>query len=370
MQILSNRLDRAYNKHKEAYEQKALEVLRSGVYIMGPELSSFEKEFASYTGAEFCVGLASGLDSLRIAFRLLHIGAGDEVIVQGNTFIAAIMGISENGATPVFAEPDAHFALTAEAIEKRITSRTKAVLVTHLYGMMTPMDDIVALCKARRLRLVEDCAQAHGASYKGKKAGTFGDIGCFSFYPTKNLGAFGDGGAVLVHDETLAEQFRVFRNYGCVDKYHNAVVGVNSRLDELQAGLLRVRLRSLDADNLEKNTAAAYYSNHITNPQIVLPQPQNGTFNVWHQYVIRCEQRDALAAYLKANRIGTLIHYPIPPHLSEAYSYLGFGRGDLPATEHLADTVLSLPCYFGITQEEQRFVTEVLNSFSCRGKTK
>ena len=261
MKIMPNRMDRGFYRYQEEFEQKAVEVLRSGWYVLGREVSSFEEEFAAYTGGNYCVGLASGLDALWIAFRLLGIGAGDEVLVQGNTYIASVMGITMNGATPVFVEPDEYFGINVKELESKITDKTKAILVVHLYGIATPMDEIVSLCEKYHLKLVEDCAQSHGACYKGKMTGTFGDVGCFSFYPSKNLGAFGDGGAVVVKDEALAKEFKVFRNYGSEKRYYNKVVGTNSRLDEIQAGLLRVRLshmEELTQEKIEIATRKAY----------------------------------------------------------------------------------------------------------------
>lgn len=361
--IMPNRLDRGFLKYQSEFEQKALDVLRSGWYVLGSEVRAFEEEFAAYTGAKYCVGLASGLDALWIAFRLLNIGAGDEVIVQGNTYIASVMGITMNGATPIFVEPDAHFGMDPTKIEALITDRTKAVLVTHLYGMASRMDQIVSICKKYGLRLVEDCAQSHGACFNGQMTGTFGDVGCFSFYPSKNLGAFGDGGAVICNDEALANEFKIFRNYGSEKRYYNKVVGANSRLDELQAGLLRVRLAHMDELTEERRQLAATYSKALRNPLIKLPEVVQNATCVWHQYVIRCEERDRLIAYLNDKGIGTIIHYPIPPHLAEAYQYLGHKEGFLPITEHLANTVLSIPMYNGMTQEEQNKVIDALNSF-------
>lgn len=363
MKIMPNRMDRGFYKYQEEFEKKAIDVLRSGWYILGKEVSAFEVEFAEYTGTKYCVGLASGLDALWIAFRLLHIGVGDEVIVQGNTYIASVMGITMNGATPVFVEPDDHFGMDPEQVEALITDRTKAVLVTHLYGMASRMDEIVAICKKRNLRLVEDCAQSHGACFNGQMTGTFGDVGCFSFYPSKNLGAFGDAGAVVVNDEGLAKEFKIFRNYGSEKRYYNKVVGANSRLDELQAGLLRVRLAHMDELTEEKKKIAERYNSELNNPQILLPSLAPGATCVWHQYVIRCEERERLIKYLDEREIGTIIHYPIPPHLAEAYRYLGHKEGFLPITEHLAKTVLSIPMYNGMTEEEQSFVIEAINSF-------
>lgn len=363
MKIMPNRMDRGFYMYQKEFEDKALEVLRSGWYILGKEVSSFEDEFAAYNGAKYCVGLASGLDALWIAFRLLHIGHGDEVIVQGNTYIASVMGITMNGATPIFVEPDEHFGMDPEKIEALITANTKAILVTHLYGMASRMDEIVAICKKHNLRLVEDCAQSHGACFNGKMTGTFGDVGCFSFYPSKNLGAFGDAGAVIVNDEDLAKEFKIFRNYGSEKRYYNKVVGANSRLDEMQAGLLRVRLTHMEELTKEKQKIAACYNAEIKNPVIQLPTLAPGATCVWHQYVIRCEERNRLIDYLNEREIGTIIHYPIPPHLAEAYQYLGHKPGFLPITEHLAQTVLSIPMYNGMTDDEQTYVIEAINSF-------
>lgn len=363
MKIMPNRMDRGFFRYQEEFEQKALEVLRSGWYVLGDQVNSFEEEFANYTGAKYCVGLASGLDALWIAFRLLGIGKGDEVIVQGNTYIASVMGITMNGATPVFVEPDQYYGIDPDQIEEKITDKTKAILVVHLYGIASKMDKIVDLCKKHHLKLVEDCAQSHGACFNGKMTGTFGDVGCFSFYPSKNLGAFGDGGAVVVNDEQMAKEFKIYRNYGSEKRYYNKVVGTNSRLDELQAGLLRVRLRHLHELSEEKLEIAEKYNREINNPQIKLPEIPDRATSVWHQYVIRCEERERLITYLNEREIGTLIHYPIPPHLAEAYQYLGHKEGFLPITEHLAQTVLSIPMYNGMTKEEQDYVIHALNEF-------
>lgn len=363
MKIMANRMDRGFYQYQEEFERKALEVLRSGWYVLGKEVSGFEEEFAAYTNAKYCVGLASGLDALWIAFRLLNIGKGDEVIVQGNTYIASVMGITINGATPVFVEPDDYFEIDIDKIEEKITEKTKAILVVHLYGMATQMERIVALCKRYHLKLVEDCAQSHGACFDGKMTGIFGDIGCFSFYPSKNLGAFGDAGAVVVNDEQLAKDFRVFRNYGSEKRYYNRVVGANSRLDELQAGMLRVRLKHLDELNAEKADIAQRYTEGLNNPKIKNPKIAPKSTSVWHQYVIRCEERERLIAYLEEKKIGTIIHYPIPPHLAEAYQYMGYREGDFPVTEHLARTVLSIPMYNGMTEEEQDYIIRTINEF-------
>jgi len=361
--IMPNRLDRGFYQHQEEFEAKALEVLRSGWYVLGKEVKNFENEFADYIGAEHCVGLASGLDALWIAFRILGIGAGDEVIVQGNTYIASVMGITMNGASPVFVEPDEYYNIDASKIEEKITCKTKAVLVVHLYGQASNMSPIVELCKRYNLRLVEDCAQSHGARFNGKVTGTFGDIGCFSFYPSKNLGAFGDAGAIVTNNAKIADDTRVFRNYGSEKRYYNKVVGANSRLDEIQAGFLRVRLKYLNDLAEEKRGICERYLNELNNDKIILPKIRTGATHIWHQFVIRTDYRDELIKYLDDKGIGTIIHYPIPPHLSEAYGYLGLNRGALPITEKYAETVLSIPLYNGMSREEQKYVIECINKF-------
>ena len=363
MNIPANRLDRGFYQYQDEFEAKALEVLRSGWYVLGKEVAEFEKEFAAYCGAKYCVGLASGLDALWIAFRVLGIGEGDEVIVQGNTYIASVMGITINGATPVFVEPDAFYNIDVTKIEEKITERTKAILVVHLYGQASNMTEIMRLAEKYNLRVVEDCAQSHGAKWNGKMTGTFGDVGCFSFYPSKNLGAFGDGGAVVINDEILDKKFRVFRNYGSEKRYHNMIIGANSRLDEMQAALLRVRLSHLDEINAERADIAAAYTAAINNEKVLLPQIRTGASSVFHQYVVRTDDRDKFMNYLQERGIGTIIHYPIPPHLAEAYQYLGYEKGAYPITEAYADTVLSLPMYTGMTQEEIKYVIDVINEY-------
>lgn len=361
--IMPNRLDRGFYQYQDEFEQKALDVLRSGWYVLGNEVKSFEEEFAAYTGGKYCVGLASGLDALWIAFRVLGIGAGDEVLVQGNTYIASVMGITINGATPIFIEPDEYYNIDASKIEEKITERTKAILVVHLYGQASNMGPIMEIANKYHLKVVEDCAQSHGAKFNGKMTGTFGDIGCFSFYPSKNLGAFGDAGAIVTNDEKIAEDVRVFRNYGSEKRYYNKVVGTNSRLDEIQAGFLRVRLSHIQELEEEKRKICSRYLQEIDNSSIQLPSIREGTTHIWHQFVIQTEKRNELIEYLNDREIGTIIHYPIPPHLSEAYRYLNISKGSLPITERYAETVLSIPLYNGMTDEEQTSVIEALNKF-------
>nr|WP_297172692.1 DegT/DnrJ/EryC1/StrS family aminotransferase [uncultured Agathobaculum sp.] len=364
--IMPNNLKRQYDLHASEYEAKALEVLRSGWYVLGNEVKEFEKEWANYVGTKYCVGLASGLDALWLSFRILGIGAGDEVIVCANAYIACVMGITINGATPIFVEPDQYDNIDVYQIEAEITSRTKAILAVHLFGQACDMTEIMRLANKYSLRVVEDCAQSHGNHWNNKTVGTFGDIGCFSFYPSKGCGAFGDAGAIVTNNDSIADKFRVYRNYGSRMRYQNEVVGANSRLDELQAGLLRIKLKYLDGFNAERCQIAARYSAEIKHPSIILPRIRPGADSTWHQYVIHVKNgnRDALSSYLQDNGIGTIIHYPIPPHLSKAYQYLGYVRGSFPIAEQYADEVLSLPIYNGMTIQEQDYIIAKINAWS------
>lgn len=360
---MPNRLDRGFYMYQEEFEKKAIDVLRSGWYVLGNEVVEFEKEFANYVGSNYCVGLASGLDALWLAFKILGIGAGDEVIVQGNTYIASVMGITINGATPVFVEPDEFNNIDASKIEEKITDKTKAILVVHLYGQASNMEEIMKIKNKYNLKLVEDCAQSHGSKFNGQTTGTFGEIGCFSFYPSKNLGAFGDAGAIVTNDEEIAKKFKMYRNYGSEKRYYNKVVGANSRLDEMQAGLLRVRLNHMAELELEKRDICERYLRELSNENFELPKIREGATHIWHQFVIHSKRRDEIIKYLEENNIGSIIHYPIPPHLSEAYQYLGMHEGDLPITEQYAKEVLSIPLYNGMTEEEQDYVIKTLNRF-------
>lgn len=363
--IMPNNLGRQYSLHAEEYRQKAISVLDSGWYILGKEVEAFEQEWADYIGTKYCVGLASGLDALWISFRLLGIHEGDEVIVCANAYIACVMGITINRATPVFVEPDKYNNIDADKIEKAITSKTRAILAVHLFGQACDMSKIMSLAQKYSLKVVEDCAQSHGNKWIGKTVGTFGDVGCFSFYPSKGCGAFGDAGCITTNSKDLADKFRVFRNYGSRERYQNEVVGANSRLDELQAGLLRVKLKHLNEFNAERESIANRYLKEINNPLICLPEIRPGADSTWHQFVIHVKQgkRDGLIQYLKEKEIGTIIHYPIPPHLSQAYEYLGKKRGDYPIAEAYANEVLSIPMYNGMTYEEQSAVIAAINTF-------
>ena len=356
-------LGRQFELYQEEYEAAALRVLRSGWYVLGPEVESFEQAFAAYVGRKYCIGVGSGLDALTLSVRALGIGAGDEVIVPANTYIATVLAITANGATPVFVEPDDCFTLDAARIEAAITPKTRAIMVVHLYGQAAQMDAICRIAKAHGLRLVEDCAQSHGAKFSGTMTGAFGDAGCFSFYPTKNLGAFGDAGAVVTDDEELAGTLRMLRNYGSEKKYYNKLVGVNSRLDELQAALLRTKLSHLKELNAERERIAAAYLFGIQNPAIRLPKQRENANHVWHQFVIETEDRDSFQQYLAGHGIQTVIHYPIPPHLAECYQYLGHKEGDYPVAERMAKTVLSLPMFNGMKEEEVQYVIETVNGY-------
>lgn len=367
MEVKCNVLDRQFKMYQEEYEEAALRVLRSGWYVLGNEVKQFEEEFAAFTGRKYCVGLNSGLDALIMSVRALGIGKGDEVIVQANTYIATVLGITENKATPVFVEPDEYFNIDADKIEAAITDRTKAIMVVHLYGQASNMEKIVDIAKRHDLKIIEDCAQSHGACFdingNKKMTGSFGISGCFSFYPTKNLGAFGDAGAIVTDDKEFADKIRMMRNYGSRVRYYNEIEGVNSRLDEMQAALLRVKLDHIDELNGERIDLAAEYDSKIKNDKLMLPKLRSGADSIYHQYVIRCKNREELQNYLLENGIQTQIHYPIPPHLADCYKYLGHKKGEFPIAEAYADEVLSLPMYTGMTKEEQAYVIEKLNSF-------
>lgn len=363
MKIPFNTLDRQFFMYQDEYEKKALDVLRTGWYILGPEVEEFEKEFANYIGTKYSLGIDNGLNALVLAFRALGIKMGDEVLVQGNTFIASVMGITMNGATPIFVEPDEFDNISVEQLELKITKKTKAICVVHLYGQTSNMEKIMEIAKKYNLYVVEDCAQSHGSLFNGKMTGTFGDIACFSFYPGKNLGCFGDGGAVATNNEELYTKMKTLRNYGSSKKYHNDEVGYNARLDELQAGLLRIKLSHLNELTEEREKIANRYLSEIKNPKIELPKVREGATSVWHLFVVKTDERDKLQKYLESNGIGTVIHYPIPPHLSKAYEYLGYKVGDFPITEKYAETVLSLPLYNGMTDDEQNYVVEVINRY-------
>ena len=333
-------------------------------YIEGKEDAAFEKAFAQYCEANYCVGCGNGLDALMLALKALGIVEGDEVIVPSNTFIATVLAVTYVGATPVLVEPDIRtYNIDPFKIEEKITEKTKAIIPVHLYGQPADMDEIMRIAKKHNLYVVEDCAQAHGATYRGKVIGSFGDAAGFSFYPGKNLGALGDAGATVTNSKELADKVRALGNYGSDYKYHHIYQGNNSRLDEMQAAFLSVKLVHLDRMNKERRRIAARYMDEIVNPKLVLPYVIEGTEPVWHIFAIRCENRDGLAEYLKENGIATNKHYPIPIHLQEAYKELQISKGELPIAEEISATQLSLPMYYGMTDEQISYVVKKINQF-------
>ena len=339
-------------------------VFASSWYIKGAEDEAFEKAFAEYCGTEYCIGTGNGLDALMLPLKALGIGPGDEVIVPSNTYIATALAVTYAGALPVFVEPDIRtFNIDPSKIEAKITEKTRAIMPVHLYGQACEMDPIMALAQKYKLFVIEDCAQAHGATYKGRKVGTFGDAAGFSFYPGKNLGALGDAGAVVTNDPVLAEKLRALGNYGSDYKYHHIYKGNNSRLDELQAAFLSVKLPHLDRMNAERRRIAGRYLAEINNPKVVLPYVAEDMEPVWHIFGVRCSERDALESFLKEKGIGTNKHYPIPMHLQECYKDLGISKGKLPVAEEISATELSLPMYYGMTEEEISYVISAVNSF-------
>lgn len=345
--------------------RKAFErVFTRSWYIDGVEDDEFEKAFAEYCGTKYCVGVGNGLDALMLVFKALGIGEGDEVIVPSNTYIATALAVTYVGATPIFVEPDIRtFNINPELIEEAITEKTKAIMPVHLYGQACDMDPIMDIAKKYSLKVVEDCAQAHGATYKGQKVGTFGDAAGFSFYPGKNLGALGDAGAVVTNNKELADMVRSLGNYGSDYKYHHVYKGNNSRLDELQAAFLLVKLPHLEKMNVERRRIAQKFTDGISNPKVVLPYVMDECVPVWHIYGIRCAERDALEKYLNEKGIGTNKHYPIPMHLQECYKDLNIPQGKLPIAEEISNTELSLPLYYGMTDEEIHYVIDTINEF-------
>jgi len=340
-------------------------VLDSGWFVLGRELAAFEREFAGYVGVEHCIGVASGLDALHLALRALGVGPGDEVLVPSNTYIATWLAVSYSGAVPVPVEPDERtYNINPDLLEKAISKRTKAIIPVHLYGQPADMDPILDFARRHGLWVLEDAAQAHGARYKGKRVGGLGDVAGWSFYPGKNLGAFGDGGAVTTNNAELADRIRVLRNYGSRTKYYNEVLGFNSRLDELQAAVLRVKLRFLDEWNERRCSIAARYLRALSDTHLVLPYVPEWAEPVHHLFVIRSKQRDALRQYLQDAGIGTLIHYPVPPHMQEAYSELGLREGSLPITERIHREVLSLPMGPHLRELQVERVIQALCEFS------
>ena len=333
-------------------------------YIEGVEDEAFEKAFAEYCDSKYCVGVGNGLDSLFLALKAMGIKEGDEVIVPSNTYIATALAVTYTGATPIFVEPDIRtFNIDPTKIEAAITDKTIAIMPVHLYGQACDMDSIMEVAKKYNLYVVEDCAQAHGAKYKGKVIGSFGDAAGFSFYPGKNLGALGDAGATVTNNEEVAKKVRALGNYGSDYKYHHIYQGNNSRLDELQAAFLAAKLPHLNKVNAERRKIVQKYLDGINNPEIILPFVPEYAEPVWHIFGIRCNRRDELEKFLNDAGISTNKHYPIPMHLQGCYADLGFKKGDYPIAEEISETELSIPMYYGMTDEEVQYVIDRMNEF-------
>ena len=333
-------------------------------YIEGEEDQKFEEAFAAYCHRDYCIGVGNGLDSLMLSLKALGVGSGDEVIVPSNTYIATALAVTYVGATPVFVEPDIRtYNIDPSRMEEKISGKTKAIMPVHLYGQPCDMDPIMEIARKHGLFVVEDCAQAHGAVYKGKVVGSFGDAAGFSFYPGKNLGALGDAGAAVTNDKAVAEQIRALGNYGSDYKYHHIYQGNNSRLDELQAAFLAAKLPHLDQVNENRRCIADQYLSGIQNPQITLPYVLEGCTPVWHIFSIRCEKRDTLAKFLSDRGVSTNKHYPIPMHMQECYKDLNIPQGALPIAEKISETQLSIPMYYGMTEDEIQYVIDCINAF-------
>lgn len=354
------------SQYQQELKEACARVIDSGWYIMGNELSQFEKEFSVYCGSKHAIGVANGLDALILVLRawkeLGKLKAGDEVIVQANTYIASVLAITENDLVPILVEPNTDtYNLDPKSVRAAITPKTKAILPVHLYGQLSPMPELMTIAKEHGLLVLEDCAQAHGAEVHGRRAGNWGDAAGFSFYPGKNLGALGDAGAVTTNDDELAQTLKALRNYGSHKKYENLYQGVNSRLDEIQAAMLRVKLRHLTAETARRQQIAKHYSRNISNPLIILPQIEEESANVWHLFVVRCEMREALQKHLSERGIQTLIHYPIPPHKQQAYN--AYANISLPFTEMLHQQVLSIPLDPTIDDEQVASIIAAMNEF-------
>lgn len=358
-------LNKTHSELRDELDLAYKRVIEGNYFIQGKECTDFEKKFADYCGVDYCVGVGNGLDALTLILRAMEIGKGDEVIVPSNTYIATALAVSSVGATPVFVEPEIEtYNINANKIEEKITENTKAIIAVHLQGRPADMDEICAIANKYNLKVIEDAAQAHGARYKGRRVGSTGDAAGFSFYPGKNLGALGDGGCVTTNNKEIADKVRSLGNYGSDYKYHHIYKGVNSRLDELQAAFLNVKLDKLDYWNEERRKIAEKYFAGITNPLVKLPLKSNEIFeHIYHVFVIRCKERDNLEEYLNKRGIGTVKHYPIPMHRQLAYKDLGICEGELPIAEEISRTVLSLPMYYGMTEEEIQYVIKSVNEF-------
>jgi dTDP-4-amino-4,6-dideoxygalactose transaminase len=361
--IPCNNLKRSFDVYQDEFERAAIGVLRSGWYILGKNVHDFEQTFADMNGSKFCIGVDNGLDAIKLGVKALGIGVGDEVIIQSNTYIATFLGVTLNGATPIFAEPNDFYNMDSNGIEKLVSNKTKAILVTHLYGQATNMAKIVSVCQKYNLFLLEDCAQSHFAEYCGKKVGTFGIMGFFSFYPTKNIGAMGDAGAVITSDVMLKDKIQMLRNYGSKEKYIFDIEGENARLDEIQAALLLVRLKHANDILKQKTHIAKRYLSEISNPLITLPKIDKDCTTVWHLFVIRVNERNRFRQFLLEKGIDTDVHYPVPPHLSKCYERFGYKEGSFPIAEAYSKTVVDIPIFFGMTDDEVSKVITAINEY-------
>lgn len=355
-----------HNEIRKGLDAAYARVMDNSYFIQGEECHKFEEEYAAYCGTKFCVGVATGLDAIFLILKALDIKAGDEVIVPSNTYIATALAVSFTGAKPVFVEPTIEtYNIDVTRIEEKITNKTKAIIAVHLQGRAADMDSINQIAKLHGLYIVEDAAQAHGAKYKGIKVGALSDAAAWSFYPGKNLGALGDGGCITTNNKEIADKVRALGNYGSDYKYHHIYKGTNSRLDELQAAFLRVKLVHLDKWNIARREIAKRYLEGIKNPLIKLPMATNDEYeHVYHVFVVRCDRRDDLEKYLNDKGIGTVKHYPIPMHLQKAYEDLCIKNGDLPIAEEISSTVLSIPMYYGMKDEEIDYVINIINNFN------
>ena len=353
-----------YDELRDELNDSISRVLESGHYILSQEVDAFEQEWAEYCGARRCVSLGNGLDALTLSLRALGIKKGDEVLVPSNTYIATWLAVSMTGAHPVAVEPDIMtYNIDPKKLEQALTEKTKAIIPVHLYGCPADLDEINSFAKKNNLFVIEDGAQAHGARYKGKRLGAHGDIVAWSFYPGKNLGAMGDAGAITTNNSDLADRIKTLRNYGSKIKYINEVQGVNSRLDPIQAAILRVKLRYLDAWNRRRTNISKIYDRKLRGSNIVLPTTSNHISHAWHLYVVRSPHRNQLADALKDNGIGTLIHYPIPPHLQKAYEEINANKGDFPIAEAIAESVLSLPMGPHVLESDAEFISNKIVEF-------
>jgi len=358
-----------YRELKDEFDSAYARVMNSGFYLLGEEVEAFEAEFAAYCQVKHCIGVGNGLDALHLILRSSGISSGDEVIVPSNTYIATWLAVTYSGATPVSVEPDERtFNIDPSCIERAITERTKAIIPVHLYGQPADMDSINEIAVRYGLKVFEDAAQAHGAKYKGQRVGGLGDAAGFSFYPGKNLGAFGDGGAVTTNDNVLADKIRILRNYGSRIKYHNEVKGFNSRLDELQAAMLRVKLTKLDAWNERRKLVASRYLDQLqSDTHLILPYVPLWADPVWHLFVIQSPYRNELYQLLSEADIGSMFHYPIPPHLQDAYAASGSTPGKFPVAEQMSQYVLSLPIGPHLKKQQQQLVINTLNGYIALG---